>query len=98
MDNTNIPYVSDQTIAIQTTVKRNERNKDKIPILSYRGTDLSKKNPKMWWVQISKYIDLTYQKKKELIKLGVDTMAHIQLTTSNVMSFGPWAQKQNTKQ
>ena len=75
MDNTSIPNVSDQSVANQTTVERTEKNKYKIPILSERETELSKINPKMWWEQISEYIDLTYQKKlEELIEPGTDSM------------------------
>ena len=53
---------SDPTAVNQTTVERTEKNKYKIPILSDRETDLSKANPRMWWEQISEYINLTYQK------------------------------------
>ena len=75
MDNSNTSNAADQTVGNQTTVERTERNKYKIPILSDRETDLSKINPKMWWEQISEYIDLTYQKKlEELIELRTDSM------------------------
>ena len=75
MDNTNINNGTDQTVANQTTVERTERNKHKILIPSDRETDLSKINPKMWWEQISEYIDLTYQKKlEELIEQGTDSL------------------------
>ena len=75
MENTIINNGTDPTAVNQTTVERTERNKYKIPILSDRETDLSKTNPRMWWEQISKYIDLTYQKKlEELIEQGVDSM------------------------
>ena len=66
---------SDPTAVNQTTVERTEKNKYKIPILSDRETDLSKANPKMWWEQISEYIDLTYQKKlEELLENGTDSI------------------------
>ena len=66
---------SDTTAVNQTTVERTEKNKYKIPILSDRETDLSKANPKMWWEQISEYIDLTYQKKlEELLEIGTDSI------------------------
>ena len=56
MDTTNTP---DQTAPNQTTViERMEKNKNKIPILSDRETDLTK-NPRMRWEQISQYIHLT---------------------------------------
>ena len=43
--------------------------------MSDRQTDLSKTNPRIWWEQISEYIDLTYQKKlEELIEQGTDSM------------------------
>ena len=75
MENTNINNGTDPTAVNQTTVGRTERNEYKIPILSDRETDLSKTNPRMWWVQISEYIDLTYQKKlEELIEQGTDSM------------------------
>ena len=50
---------TDPTAVNQTIVERTERNKYRNPILSDRKTDLSKANPKMWWEQISEYIDLT---------------------------------------
>ena len=66
---------SDPTAVNQTTVERTEKNKYKIPILSDRETDLSKANPRMWWEQISEYIDLTYQKKlEELLEHGTDSI------------------------
>ena len=75
MENTNINNGTDPTAVNQTTVERTERNKYKIPILSDRETDLSKTNTRMWWEQISEYIDLTYQKKlEELIEQGTDSM------------------------
>ena len=75
MENTNNNNETDPTAVNQTTVERTERNKYKIPILSDRETDLSKANPKMWWEQISEYIDLTYQKKlDELMEQGTDSM------------------------
>ena len=75
MENTIINNGTDPTAVNQTTVERTERNKYKIPILSDRETDLSKTNPRMWWEQISKYIDLTYQKQlEELIEQGIDSM------------------------
>ena len=75
MEKTNINNGTDPTVANQTTVDRTERNKKKTPILSDRETDLSKIIPRMWWKQISKDIDLTYQKKlEELIKQGTDSM------------------------
>ena len=81
---------TDPTAVNQTTVERTERNKYKIPILSDRETDLSKANPKMWWEQISKYIDLTYQKKQdELMEQGTDSMdPH---TTYNIRGDVIWA-------
>ena len=62
MENTNINNGTDPMVVNQTTVERTERNKYKVPISSDRETDLSKTNPRMWWEQISEYIDLTYQK------------------------------------
>ena len=60
MDNTENPNATEQTVANQTMVERTERNNYKNPILLDRETDLSKINPKMWWEQISEYVDLTY--------------------------------------
>ena len=75
MENTSNNNETDPTAVNQTTVERTERNKYKIPVLSDRETDLSKANPKMWWEQISEYIDLTYQKKlDELMEQGTDSM------------------------
>ena len=66
---------ADPTAVNQTTVERTEKSKYKIPILSDRDTDLSKANPRMWWEQISEYIDLTYQKKlEELLEHGTDSI------------------------
>ena len=56
-----------------TTMERTEKNKYKIPILSDQKTDLTKINPRMWWEQISEYIDLTYHKiLEELMEQGVE--------------------------
>ena len=75
MESTNTNNGTDPTVANQTTVERNERNKYKIPFLSDRETDLSEINRRMWWEQISEYNDLTYPKKLEgLIEQGTDTM------------------------
>ena len=96
MENTSNNNETDPTAVNQTTVERTER-KYKIPILSDRETDLSKANPKMWWEQISEYIDLTYQKKlDELMEQGTDYMEP-HTTISKVMLYGHWAQKQSTK-
>ena len=74
MENTNINNGTDPTAVNQTKVARTERKEYKVPILSDRETDLSKTNPRMWWEQISEYIDLTYQKKlEELIEQGTDS-------------------------
>ena len=62
MESTNVKNGTDPTADNQTIVEGTERNKYKIPILLDRETDLSKINPRMWWKQISEYIDLTYQK------------------------------------
>ena len=44
-----------------------------MPFLSDRETD--KINPKMWWEQISEYIDLTYQRHLEdLVDQGIEGM------------------------
>ena len=69
---TNTPV---QTAPNQTTViKRMEKKKYKRPMLSHREKDLTK-NPRMWWEQISEYIDLTYQKiSDELMDLGTDSL------------------------
>ena len=90
MENTNINNGTDPTAVNQSTVERTERNKYKIPILSDRETDLSKTNPRMWWEQISEYIDLTYQKKlEELIEQGTDSMdPH---TTYHIKGDAIWA-------
>ena len=75
MENTSNNNKTEPTAVNQTTVERTERNKYKIPILPDKETDLSKANPKMWWEQISEYIDLTYQKKlEELMEQGTDSM------------------------
>ena len=58
MDATN---TTNQTAPNETTVVDTmERNKYKKPILSVRETDLTKAISRMWWEQISDYIDLTY--------------------------------------
>ena len=58
-----------------TTMERMEKNKYKIPILSDRETDLTKTNQKMWWKQISEYIDLTYHEHlEELMYHGTEGM------------------------
>ena len=58
-----------------TTMERMEKNKYKIIILSVRETDLTKTNPRMWWEQISEYIDLTYHKNlEELMNHGTEGM------------------------
>ena len=49
----------------QSTVERTQKNKYKIPILSDRETDLTKTNSRMWWEQVSEYIDLTYHRNLE---------------------------------
>ena len=73
MDATN---PTDHTATNQTTiVERMERNKYKILILSDRETDLIKTNPRMWWEQISEYMDITYQKNlEELMEQGADSL------------------------
>ena len=58
-----------------STMERTERNKYNIPILSDRDTDLTKINPRVWWEQMSEYIDLTYHKNLEdLMDQGTETM------------------------
>ena len=58
-----------------TTMERMKKNKYKIPILSDRKTDLTQPNPRMWWEQISEYIDLTYHKNLEhLMNHGTEGM------------------------
>ena len=49
-----------QSTMNQTAADKAEKNKHKIPILPDRETDLSKTNLRMWWEQISEYIQLTY--------------------------------------
>ena len=73
MDATN---TTDHTTPNQTTIaERMERNKYKISILSDRETDLTKTNPRLWWEQISEYIDITYQKNlEELMEEGADNI------------------------
>ena len=67
-----------------TTMERMEKNKYKIPILSDRETDSTKTNPRMWWEQISKYIDLTYDKNLEYLMIhgtegmGAHTIYHLE--------------------
>ena len=97
MENTSNNNETDPTAVNQTTVERTERNKYKIPILSDKETDLSKANPKMWWEQISEYIDLTYQKKlDELMEQGTDSMdPH---TTYNIKGEIIWALGPKAKQ
>ena len=52
-----------------------KKNKYKIRILSDRGTDLTKINPRMWWEQISEYIHLTYNRNlDEMMDQGTDQM------------------------
>ena len=52
-----------------------EKNKYKIPILSYRETDLTKTIPRIWWEQISEYIHLTYNRNlDEMMDQGTDQM------------------------
>ena len=72
------PMSSEQltrTINNQTTSKRTEKSKYKIPILSDRETDLTKINPKMWWEQISEYIHLTYNRNLDgIIDEGTEYM------------------------
>ena len=87
---------SDPTAVNQTTVEKTEKNKYKIPILSDRETDLSKANPRMWWEQISEYIDLTYQKKlEELLEHGTDSIdPH---TTYHIKGDVIWALGPNAK-
>ena len=72
------PNTSEQSTRMtnnQTTSKRAERSKYKIPILSDRDTDLTKINPKIWWEQISEYIQLTYNRNlDEIIDKGIESM------------------------
>ena len=59
----------------RSRVPKETSTKQRFYRLSYRVTDLSKYNPKMWWEQISEFIDLFYQKKlEELIELGTYSM------------------------
>ena len=83
MDNNSDPRTSEQsgqpaanqTIMNQTTADRLEKNKYNIPILSDRGTDLTKTNQRMWWEQISEYIHLTYNRNlDELMDQGIERM------------------------
>ena len=83
MDNNSDPSTSEQTgqlaanqtIMNQTTADRLEKNNYKIPILSDRGKDLTKINPRMWWEQISEYIHLTYNRNLgELMDQSIDQM------------------------
>ena len=68
--------LSEQSSSQHTpTMERLKKNKYKIPVLSDRETDLSQTNPRMWWEQISEYIDLTYRRKlDEIMEQGVDGM------------------------
>ena len=69
------PNMSKQSGQNQSTMERMERNKYKIPILSDRETDLTKFNPRMWWEQISEYIDLTCHKYLEdLMDQRIETL------------------------
>ena len=69
------PNIFEQPEQTPATMERTEINKYKIPILSDRDTDLTKINPRMWWEQISEYIDLTYCKnQKDLMDQGTETM------------------------
>ena len=59
-----------------TTVEKNEKkNNYKTPIQSDRETDLTKTNPRMWWEQISEYIDLTYHRNiEDMTDHGIEGM------------------------
>ena len=67
----------------------------KILILSDRETDLTKTNLRMWWEQISVYIDLTYQKNlKELLEQGtesLDAQITYQIKGDVIWALGPKA-------
>ena len=80
-----------------STIERTERNKYKSPILSDRDTDLTKINPRVWWEQMSEYIDLTYHKNLEdLMDQGTETMdAH---TACHIKSDVIWALSLNFSQ
>ena len=66
---------SEQSGSQSTMMERTEENKYKIPILSDRETDLPKINRRMWWEQISEYIDLTYHRNLEdLMDHGIEAM------------------------
>ena len=81
-----------------TTMERMEKNKYKIPILSDLETNLTKTNPRMWWEQVSEYIDLTDHKNLEdLMNHGTECMdAHTIYHLKGDASW-LWAQKQSTK-
>ena len=83
MDNQTDPNTSvqtaqsatNQTMMNQTVADRMKKNKNKIPILSDRETDLTKMNPRMWWEQSSEYIHLTYNRNlDEMMDQGTDQM------------------------
>ena len=68
------------------------------PVLSDRDTDLTKIKPRMWWEQISEYIDLTYHKNLEdLMDQGTEAMdAHVTYHIKSA-AFGPWGRTLNTR-
>ena len=92
---------STRTINNQTTSKRAEKSKYKIPILSDRETDLTKTNPKMWWEQTSEYILLTYKRNlDEINDEGVEymdphTVYHIKGDV--IWALGPKAKHENMR-
>ena len=77
-----------------TTTERMEKNKYKIPILSDRETDLTKTNPRMWWEQISEYIDLTYHKNLEdLMNQGTEGMEGLGPKAKHEIMRGQWGRE-----
>ena len=78
-----------------TTMERMETKKYKIPILLDRETDLTKTNPRMWWEQISEYIDLTYNKNLEDLmnhgSEGMDAHTIYHLKGDVIWALGPEA-------
>ena len=81
---------STRTINNQTMTERTEKSKYKIPILSDRDTDLTKINPKMWWEQISEYIQLTYDRNlDEITEEGIEYLD--QHTTYHIKGDVIWA-------
>ena len=55
--------------------RRERRATYKFTVLSDRDTDLTKINPRMWWEQISEYMDITDHKNlEELMDQGREVL------------------------